>query len=170
MTAKLECVHIYSREGPNQPAGQGGSQWHSSRIIVETGPSDRGWHAHAPRKNKEKRRRRLRCAKPSVRPPTPRRMRRKRPGRVEGYWFAEHRHFPGRDVSAIASGIVRVADLHARRTVRAQPLARRRQTFNSDAWVDVAAVITYIAARNQFSVCLATLPVYGAQPASPKLD
>jgi cold shock protein len=78
------------------------------------------------------------------------------------------------------------------RTVRAQPQAPRRQTFNSDAirrfyestgyqcnslrriaadsWVDVAAVITYIAARNQFSVCLATLPFYGAQPASPKLD
>src|SRR5947208_13076480 len=89
MTAKLECVHIYSREGPNQPAGQGGSQWHSSRIIVETGTSDRGQHAHAPRKNKEKRRRRLRCAKPSARQQKPRRMRSKRPASLEGYWFRE---------------------------------------------------------------------------------
>jgi len=40
----------------------------------------------------------------------------------------------------------------------------------ADSRVDAAAVITYIAARNQFSVCLATLPFYGAQPASPKLD
>ena len=41
-------------------------------------PSDRGQHAHAPRINKEKRRRRLRCAKPSARQPKPRRMRSKR--------------------------------------------------------------------------------------------
>src|SRR5215467_3249524 len=68
---------------------KGGSQWHSSRITVETGPSDRGQHAHAPRKNKEKRRRRLRCAKPSARQPKPRRVRSKRPGSLEGYWFRE---------------------------------------------------------------------------------
>src|SRR5262249_45409405 len=76
--AKIKRVRIYSRGAPNQPATQGGSQWHSSRITVETGPSDREQHAHAPRKNKEKRRRRLRCAKPSARQPKPRRMRSKR--------------------------------------------------------------------------------------------
>src|SRR5207247_229517 len=59
------------------------------RITVETGPSDRGQHAHAVRKNKEKRRRRLRCAKPSARQPKPRRMRSKRPASLEGYWFRE---------------------------------------------------------------------------------
>src|SRR5262245_35702363 len=83
-TAKLKRVRIYSRGAPNQPATQGGSLWHSSRITVETGPSDRGQHVHAPRKNKEKRRRRLRCAKPSARQPKPRRMRSKRPGSLEG--------------------------------------------------------------------------------------
>src|SRR5262249_34468415 len=73
----------------NPPHKEGGSPWHSSRITVETGRSDRGQHAHAPRKNKEKRRRRLRCAKPSARLPKPRRMRSKRPGSLEGYWFRE---------------------------------------------------------------------------------
>src|SRR5215471_16537058 len=104
MTAKLECVHIYSREEPNQPAGQGGSQWHSSRIIVETGPSDREWHAHAPRKNRGKRRRRLRSAKPSARPPKPRRMRSKRPSSLEGYRFRETPPFPVQRLSLQSSG------------------------------------------------------------------
>src|SRR5262249_3525602 len=87
--AKLERVRIYSRGALKQPAAQGGSQWHSSRITSETGPSDRGQHAHEPRKKKEKRRRRLRCEKPSARQPKPRRMRSKRPGSLEGYWFRE---------------------------------------------------------------------------------
>src|SRR5262249_59576150 len=87
--AKLKRVRIYSRGAPNQPATQGGSPWHSSRITVETARSDRGQHAHALRKNKEKRRRRLRCAKPSARQPKPRRMRSKRPGSLEGCWFRE---------------------------------------------------------------------------------
>src|SRR5262249_24019300 len=73
----------------NPPHKEGGSPWHSSRITVESGRSDREQHAHEPRKNKEKRRRRLRCAKPSARLPKPRRMRSKRPGSLEGYWFRE---------------------------------------------------------------------------------
>jgi len=89
--AKLECVHIYSRGTANQPAAQGGSQCHSSRITVETGPSDRGWRAHGPRKNKKRRRRRRRSAKPSARRPNPRRMKNHRPTSREGYCSAKHR-------------------------------------------------------------------------------
>src|SRR5215813_12085989 len=64
-------------------------------------------------------------------------------------------------------------------SARQLPTSTRRNsstaTFNIDGidagiWVDVAAAVTYIAARNQFSVCLATLPFYGAQPAPQKLD
>src|SRR5262249_10214849 len=52
-TGKTRTRHIYSRGVPNQPAHKEGATWHSSRITVETGPSDRGQHAQAPRKNKE---------------------------------------------------------------------------------------------------------------------
>src|SRR5260370_41088545 len=90
------ALRIYSRGAPNQPVAQGGSEWHSSRITVETGPSDRGQHAHAPRKNKEKRRRRLRCAKPSARQAKPRLIRPKRPGSLEGDWIRELPPFLGR--------------------------------------------------------------------------
>src|SRR5262245_20352904 len=131
--AKLERVRIYSRGAPNQPAAQGGSQWHSSRITVETEPSDRGQHAHAPRKDKEKRRRRLRCAKPSASQPKPRRMRSKRPGSLEGYWFRETPPFLCRECPCNRFRRRARQRPASTRPVRARPQAPRRQTFNSDA-------------------------------------
>src|SRR5262249_15005956 len=122
----LHRVCIYRGGAPKQPAAQGGSQWHSSRITVETGPSDRGQPAHAPRKSKEKRRRRLPCAKPSARQRKPRRMRSKRPGSLEGYWFREHRHSCAENASAIAFGVGSVSDLHT----RAQCARGRSSTAN----------------------------------------
>ena len=45
------------------------ASWHSSQITGETGLNDRGRRAHGPRKNKEGRRRSLRCAKLSATQP-----------------------------------------------------------------------------------------------------
>jgi hypothetical protein len=45
----------------------------------------------------------------------------------------------------------------------------RRPTIDTAGRFDVMAPLTYIAARNQFSACLATLPRQGAQLSSPKL-
>ena len=45
----------------------------------------------------------------------------------------------------------------------------RRPAIDTPGRFDVMAPLTYIAARNQFSACLATLPRQGAQLSSPKL-
>jgi hypothetical protein len=95
-------------------------------------------------------------------------MRSKRPGRLEGYWFRETRHCRAANVSPIVFGVgASTTYIHARRN-------SSTATFNIDGidagiWVDVAAAVTYMAARNQFSACLATLPFYGAPASSPKI-
>src|SRR5262249_32871888 len=131
--AKLERVRIYSRGAANQPAAQGGSQWHSSRITVETGPSDRGQHAHVPRKNKEKKEEKAALRKAEREAAKPRRMRSKRPGSLEGYWFRETPPFLCRE--CLCNRFRRRARQRpaSTRPVRARPQAPRRQTFNSDA-------------------------------------
>src|SRR5262249_53661412 len=143
--AKLERVRIYSRGAPNQPAAQGGTQWHSSRIIVETGPSDRGRHARAPRKNKEKRRRRPRNAKPSARQPKPRRTRSKRPGSLEVTGCAKPRYSCAENLRSRFRR--RARQRQTIRPVRARSQAPRRQTSDAiqrryeSSRVDLAAAV-----------------------------
>src|SRR5262249_4586314 len=105
---------------------------------------------------KEKRRRRLRCAKPIARQPKPRRMRSKRQGSLEGYWFRETPPFLCRE--CLCNRFRRRARQRpaSTRPVRARPHAARRHTFTREPiaqcnslgridggiWLDVAAAVT----------------------------
>ena len=59
--------------GRNQPAASRGPQWHSSQIMDEIGPTERGRRAPAAKRSKKRRTRKLRCAKPSAKQPNFRR-------------------------------------------------------------------------------------------------
>src|SRR5208337_3089441 len=74
------CIYKVMRYEINPPQRE--IRWHSSRITVETGLNDRGQHAHGARKNKERRTRRLCCAKLSATQPKPRQMTSKANGTV----------------------------------------------------------------------------------------
>src|SRR5258708_27311166 len=60
----LERRIYRTAKAQNQPAVlRGSSLWHSSRITEETVLNDSGRRGHAARRSKERRRRRLRCAR-----------------------------------------------------------------------------------------------------------
>jgi hypothetical protein len=76
------CIYKVIRYKINPPHKRE-IRWYLSRITVETGLNDRGQHAHGARKNKERRTRRLRCAKLSARQPKPLQM----TSKANGYIF-----------------------------------------------------------------------------------